>query len=139
MLPVSFAMMMGFIVYMRNKGYAPSSVIFTVSAISYFHKLNGLPDPAKDFIIAKLLTGAQNLGTVSDVRLPVTMPILVQLISALVITLHYKCVMLRAMMVLAFRAYLRVGGDGRPIQQGGARLPAFQRRGTEWRSDHYFF
>ena len=111
MLPVSVAMMMGCIAYMHNKGYAPSSMILMVSAISYFHKLNGFPDPAKNFIIAKLLTGAQNLGTVSDVRLPVTMPILVQLISALphVVTLHYICVMLRAMMVLAFRAYLRVG------------------------------
>ena len=47
----------------------------------------------------------------SDVRLPVIMPILAQLISVLphVVTLHFTCIMLRAMMVLAFRAYLRVG------------------------------
>ena len=45
-LPVSVAMMMGFIAYMHNKGYAPSSMISMVSAISYFHKLNGFPDPA---------------------------------------------------------------------------------------------
>lgn len=40
-----------------------------------------------------------------------TLPILAQLASAvpLVFTSHYKCVMLRAMMVLAFKAYLRVG------------------------------
>ena len=72
-------MMMGFIACMHNKGYAPPAMISMVSAISYFHKLNGFPDPAKHFIIAKLLTEAQNLGTVSDVRLPVTMSSLLAL------------------------------------------------------------
>ena len=92
MLPISVAMMMVFIAYMHNKGYAPSSMISTVSAISYFRTLNGFPDPAKNCIISKLLTGTQLISALPDV-----------------ITLHYKCVMLRAMMVLAFRAYLRVG------------------------------
>ena len=83
MLPIFVDMMMSFIAYMHNKGYAPSSMISTVSAISYFHKLKGLLEPAKNFIIAKLLTGAQNLGTMSGVRLPVTLLMLAQLINAL--------------------------------------------------------
>ncbi|MEG7522171.1 MAG: hypothetical protein M3H12_03610, partial [Chromatiales bacterium] len=91
--------------------FAPASIISTVSAISYFHKINGFQDPAKNFIISKLLSGAQNLRAVPDVRLPVTLPILTQLVNAVptVVTSHYKQVMLRAMMVLAFKAYLRVG------------------------------
>ena len=110
-LPVSIPVLMGFIAYLHNDGYAPASIITTVSAISYFHKINGFADPARNFLISKLLTGAQNLRSVSDVRLPVTLPILAQLIRAVpvVFTSHYKRLMLRAMMVLAFKAYLRVG------------------------------
>ena len=110
-LPVSIAMIMGFIAYLHNADYAPASIISNISAIAYFHKINGFPDPSRNFILAKLLTGAHNLRSVADVRLPVTLPILLKLISALphVVTSHYKRLMLRAMMVLAFRAYLRVG------------------------------
>ena len=103
-LPVSIPILMGFIAHLHNEGYAPASIITTVSAISYFHKVNGFQDRARNFLISKLLTEAQNLRSVTDVRLP----ILAQLIRAvpLVFTSHSNCLMLRAMMVLAFRAFL---------------------------------
>ena len=58
-----------------------------------------------------MLTGAKNVCFVSDVRLPVTLPILTRLVQVvpIVIANTYKSLMLRAMMVLAFQAYLRVG------------------------------
>ena len=101
---------MGFIAHLHNEGYAPASIITTVSAISFFHKVNGFQDPARNVLISKRLTGAQNLRSVSDVRLPITLPVLVQLIRAvpLVFASYYKCIMLRAMMVIAFKAYIRV-------------------------------
>ena len=104
-------MLLHFVAHLHNTGLVPSSIISKESAISYFHKINGCQDPAKNFIISKLLAEAQNLRTGSDVRLSITLPILVQLIRALpkVLTSHYKCVMLRPMMVLAFKAYMRVG------------------------------
>ena len=51
------------------------------------------------------------MGTVPDVRLPVTLPVLSRLVHALptVFASRYKCLMLRAMMVLAFKAYLWIG------------------------------
>lgn len=110
-LPVPIYIMMFFIAHLHNAGLAPASIISYVSAISYFHRINGYQDPAKSFIISRLLIGAQNLRTVSDVRLPITLPILTKLVAAVptVITSRYKQVMFRAMMVLAFKAYLRVG------------------------------
>ena len=110
-LPVSVAMMLLFVAHLHNAGYAPSSIISTISAISYFHKVNGLHDPARNFVVGRVLLGAQKLRSRPDVRLPITLPILAHLIRALpqVLSSHYKCVMLRAMMVLAFKAYLRVG------------------------------
>ena len=61
-------------------------------------------------MVAKLLAGARNLGTVPDVRLPVTLPALSRLVHALptVFASRYKCLMLQAMMVLAFKTYLRI-------------------------------
>ena len=114
--------MMFFIAHLHNTGLAPASIISYVSAISYFHKINGFQDPSKNFIISRLLLGAQKLRTVSDVRLPVTLPVLIKLVSAVptVIASRYKQLMLSAMMILAFKAYLRVGemvpGSARSVQ-----------------------
>ena len=110
-LPVSVHMILLFIAHLFALGLAPSSIVSTVSAVSYFHKVNGFPDPSNAFLVTKLLAGARNVGAVPDVRLPVTLHILSRLVVAMptVFSSHYKCLMLRAMMVLAFKAYLRVG------------------------------
>ena len=56
-----------------------------------FKKVNGLLGPPRNFIISRVLAGAQKQGTVSEIRLPVTLPILARLISVQphVLTLHY--------------------------------------------------
>ena len=109
--PVSVTFMLLFIAHLHGLGFAPQSISSIISALAYFHKVNGFCDPSNNFIVAKALSGARNLRHSCDVRLPITLPILTQLIEALphVFHSHYKCILLRAMMVLAFRAYLRVG------------------------------
>ena len=96
---------------MYVSGSAPASIVSTVSAVAYFHKINGFHYPTNCFMVSKLLAGARNLGTVPDIRLPVTLPVLSRLVHALptVFAYRYQCLMLRAMMVLAFKAYLRIG------------------------------
>ena len=81
------------------------------SLLKLYNKINGFSDPTNCFIVAKVLAGVHNLGSVSDVRLPVTLPVLTRLVLALptVFTSRYKCLMLRAMMMLGFKAYLQVG------------------------------
>ena len=109
-LPVSVPLMLLFIAHLSASGSAQASIVSTVSAVAYFQKINGFHDPSNCFMVSKLLAGARNLGTVPDVRLPVTLPVL-SLVDALptVFTSRYKCLMLRAMMVLAFKAYLPIG------------------------------
>ncbi|KAK2176954.1 hypothetical protein NP493_628g01036 [Ridgeia piscesae] len=60
--------------------------------------------------VTKVLGGVRSLGAVPDVRLPVTLPVLSRLVHALpaLFSSRYKCLMLRAMMVLAFKVYLRI-------------------------------
>ena len=110
-LPVSVPMMLLFIAHLHAAGSAPASVVSTVSAVAYFHKINGLADPSHCFAVTKVLAGVRSLGAVPDVRLPVTLPVLSRLVHALpaLFSSRYKCLMLRAMMVLAFKAYLRIG------------------------------
>ena len=62
-------------------------------------------------MVSKLLAGARNLGRFPDVRLPVTLPILSRLVHALptLLASRYKCLMLRAMIALACKAYLPIG------------------------------
>ena len=95
-------MMLLFIEHLHAAGSAPASVVSTI---------NGLADPSHCFAVTKVLAGVRSLGAVPDVRLPVTLPVLSQLVHALpaLFSSRYKCLMLRAMMVLAFKAYLRIG------------------------------
>ena len=58
-------------------------MVSTVSAVAYFHKVNGFLDPSNAFIVNKLLAGARNVGAIPDVRLPVTLPILSRLVVAM--------------------------------------------------------
>ena len=103
--------MLLFIAHLHAGGNAPSSIVSIVSDIAYFHQVNSFVDPSKCFIVAKVLAGAHNIGSVPDVHLPVTLPVLTRLVLALptVFTSRYQCLMFRAMMVLAFKDHLCVG------------------------------
>ena len=105
-LPVSVHMILLFIVHEFALGLAPSYIVSLISAVAYFHKVNGFTDPSSAIIVTKLLAGARNVGAVPDVHLHVTLPILSRLVVAMptIFLLYYKCLMLRAMMVLVFKA-----------------------------------
>ena len=94
--PVLVPMVLLFIAHLYASGSAPASIVSTVSAVAYFHKINGFHDPSNCFMVAKLLAGARNLGTIPDVRLPVTLPVLSRLVHALhtVFTSWHKRLML---------------------------------------------
>ena len=82
-----------------------------MSAISYYHKLSGLKDPADTFIVHKLLQGARKLSPASDTRLPITKDILIRLINSVnfITSLPYHQALLSSMFSLAFYGFLRVG------------------------------
>ena len=60
-LPVSVPMMLLCIAYLHAAGSAPASVVSTVSAVAYFHKINGLADPSHCFAVTKVLAGVRSL------------------------------------------------------------------------------
>jgi hypothetical protein len=82
-----------------------------VSAIAYSHKLHNWPDPTASFLIHKLLTSCRRKNNATYTRLPITKAILHTLISALPYTTssQFRQSLFRAMLLLAFHAFLRIG------------------------------
>ena len=100
-----------FISHLYSRNYASSSVTTYVSAIGYVHRLAGVNDPTQTTLINQLLKGYRKLAPVRDIRLPITLPLLRQLIQSFQYTAasaYQKCLM-SAMCSLAFYAFLRVG------------------------------
>ena len=71
-LPLSPVCLPLYISYLSFRKLAYSTITLHLSAISYAHKLGGLCDPSKSFLIQKLLT-ALSRQRHSDIRLPITL------------------------------------------------------------------
>lgn len=110
-LPLSVIQVCNFIGHLYARQYSPSTITSHTSAISYIHKLASCPDPTSSFIVRKLLKGCNNLSSRSDTRLPITKDILIKLIGALkfFVSDPYHQVLLKAIFLLAFNAFLRLG------------------------------
>ena len=100
-----------FVAHLFNSGYAPSSVMSMVSAISFVHKLLKLPDPGQGVVVKRSLLGGRKLGRRQDSRLPITSVVLCDLIiaSETLWTDGFARAQFKAMCSLAFHALLRVG------------------------------
>ncbi len=72
-----------YIGYMSMSGKAPSTVPQHISAISRAHKLRSLTDPTDNFIIRRMLLGMKRESQVPDSRLPISLPMLSKMASAL--------------------------------------------------------
>ena len=110
-VPTPIPVVLLFIAHLFNGGYAAASIVSAISVLSYFNKINGFSDPARNFVVPKAIAGVRNERSVAGIRLPITEVILDRLIQAthVVFNSSYKRIMLQAMMTLAFTAYLRIG------------------------------
>lgn len=109
-LPLSSSHLALFIAYLSAKNLAPSTITSYLSAIGYVHKIKGYTDPTKSFLIHKLLT-ALSRRRLADLRLPITRPVLHELIRSLRHTnsLVYQHCLYSAMFLLAFYGFFRIG------------------------------
>ena len=100
-----------FVAYLQNKSFSYNTIATYVSAIAYFHKLQGYSDPADTFLVRKTLAGLRKLQPAVDTRLPITLDILRQLIGYLYdLGLgFFQTKLYKAMFLLAFFAFLRIG------------------------------
>ena len=109
-LPLSEYNVYNFICYLFGRAYSPSTIVSHISAISYIHKLD-IQDPTTSFVIRKLLKGCNNLQPNRDCRLPITKDILIKILNSLNLCIpeHANRILLKAIFLLAFGAFLRLG------------------------------
>ena len=110
-LPISEQHLILFIAHLHKMGMQASSICSIVSAIGHIHKMAGLNDVTKTFVVLKLLNGVKNRSRPCLLRLPITLSLLGRLVQAIpqVVKGRYDQVMIRAAFTLAFHAFLRVG------------------------------
>ena len=109
--PASAALLASYVAYLYADGYAPTTMLTHMSALSYMHKITGSPDHTQQFVVKKLITGAQNLSGRQDTRLPITKSVLSKIVHAInfVASSEYIQLLLKSMFLLAFHAFLRIG------------------------------
>ena len=109
-LPLDPATTALFVSYLSACNLAHSTTTSYLSALGYIHKLRGFPDPTKTFLIRKLLN-AQNRKSSADIRLPITQPVLHELVRSLRHTNSsaYHRSHFTAMFMTAFYGFFRVG------------------------------
>ncbi|KAK3093708.1 hypothetical protein FSP39_019097 [Pinctada imbricata] len=96
---------------MASKGLSYSTVKCYLAGISFNLKLNNFTDPCQFFIVQKMLLGLKRTKNVKDVRSPITLPLLNQLLNALPHVSHnyYEYILFAVAYCLAFFSLLRVG------------------------------
>lgn len=94
-----------------QNGLAGTTITSHSSAIAFKYQSLGFTDPTNNFLIRKLLKGARNLTVLADMRLPITLPILIKIDHAVqyIVPFWYNRLLIRAMFSFAFFAFCRVG------------------------------
>lgn len=109
--PTSTALLASFIASLFEEGYAASTITTYSASLSAIHKFADWPDPAKSFLVKKLIAGAEKCRGKQDRRLPITLAILRKILHILpsITATGYEQKLFAAMFLLAFYAFLRVG------------------------------
>ena len=99
-----------FVSYLHAWKLAPSTIKSYLSAIGYVHKLKGLRDPTRAFIIDKLLTALSRQSS-SDIRLPISRPVLHALVGSLNHnnSSAFHRTLFSTMFLIAFYGFFRIG------------------------------
>ena len=109
--PVPVDHLVQFIAFLSLKHLSAATIRSYISGISFSHKLLGIEDTTKSFIISKMLEGLHRRNPRKDVRAPITLNLLKQIVKALphVCSSSYECSLFKSAFILAFFAFLRVG------------------------------
>lgn len=100
-----------FIAHLSVSNHAPSTAKTYIAGLSYKCKVLGAFDPTQGFIISKLLQGMSRLDKRRDSRLPITLPLLHDIIRILsvVCSSQFEAALFAAAFAVAFFGFFRVG------------------------------
>ncbi len=108
--PVPVDQLLHFIAYLSISGKSARTAASYISALATIMKLNNFPDSTQHFVVRKALTGMSRLSQRVDPRLPITLPLLQQIITTLpaICNNHYEVCLFSAAYLLAFFGFFRV-------------------------------
>jgi len=100
-----------FIGWLSLRSRAPATILQYVAGVSFYHKIQSLPDPANSFVIKKLMSATRRGKRSADKRLPIQSNLLGKLISVLtsVTASKYESTLFRTAFILAYFGFLRLG------------------------------
>ena len=109
--PLSHYKMALSITYMYEKALSPATICTYAASITTRHKLANFQDPSSSFLVKKLLIATKKVKSTKDCRLPITKNIinLFKRNLHLVTETGTEYITYRAMFLLAFYAFLRIG------------------------------
>ena len=110
-MPASPYILAKYASYLCLAGYSYSTILSTLSVVSFAHKIRGLGDPASSFLIHKILIGIRKKLAKPDSRKPITEVMLKKMLVLIDMAWkgEYTGVMLRAIFTLMFHLGLQVG------------------------------
>ena len=97
---------------LKKEGLAPSSIRSALSAIGWKHKMAGVPDPTRDFLLSRVMVGLQRARVHPPNRVrPITADILHGILASLPGSESgpYLTKLLNAFFLLAYHGAFRVG------------------------------
>jgi hypothetical protein len=108
--PVPISHLINF-VYLAKNSYSPNTAKSYIAAIGFKMKMNNLADSTDSFIVKKLLKDMSKTYKRADIRRPITVEILTDIIRILpqICNSTYEAKLFSSVFVLAFRAFLRIG------------------------------
>ena len=109
--PASVPLICIFIAHLFEASLARATVLSILSGIAFFHKLFKFPDPTTDFLVKRMLLGAQKAQLVGDTRLPIALSMLHRLCdsSSRITNSVFSASLVRAMFLTMFHVFLRIG------------------------------
>ena len=124
--PVPIADLINFIIYLCMNGYSPSTAKTYISAIGFKMKISNFSDTTESFLVKKLLTGMTKKYKTTDVRKPITVKVLSEMLKILpnICLSYYEANLFAAIFSLAFFAFLRIG----EIVESGKAYHVVQRK-----------
>ena len=105
--PVPISHLINFIVYLAKHYYSPNTAKSYVATVGFKMKLNNLTDSTDSLIVKQLLKDMSKTYKRADIRRPITVEILADIIRILpqICNSTYEAKLCSAVVVLAFRAF----------------------------------
>ena len=110
-LPINLSHLLCYIAHLHGEGLGASSLLTHLSGLSHWHKLKGYSDVTHHYLVAKAIAGVRQVSPRQDLRLPISLPMLHNLIAALpkVCSCRYEYRLFQSIFALTHHGFLRIG------------------------------